>query len=183
MKHNNDNRGIPTLLITCPEGKANITVSIPALSIVNEHHEMIDGALKLTYSNESSSYISGVISKKGVHITSDRQVVLFAGSIRETGSADGSFVPPEITLGTNYIISGYQDVNPTSDQFLIVGIVDGTIITVTIKSVIEKITLNRMETYFYSQKNLTGSIISSSFPVYVVSGHACANIPNDSVLY
>lgn len=170
-----------TLLIACREQTALINVSIPALNIFNKQHQLKDGALTLTYSNIISSSTSGTISSKGVHVTADKPVVLFAGMLATEGSADGSLVMPEVSLGSDYILSGFPFGDGGTDEYLVVGTVDRTIISVFSKSVRENITLNRMETYMRAGTNLTGTMISSSAPIYVLSGHKCANIPNISV--
>lgn len=174
--------GIPKFLIACPQPETIVKVSIPTLNLDDKEHMCLDGELTLEYSSTLATSVSSVASKNGVSVTANLPIMLFRGSFG-LGSTDGSLVLPESSLGTDYIISSYHSTLNGIDEFLIVGTTDNTSVIININSVEETINLNRLETYMRNGVRLTGSTISSSAPVFMLSGNLCANIPNNNVLY
>ncbi|XP_053403273.1 IgGFc-binding protein-like [Mercenaria mercenaria] len=182
MKNWVDNNGIPTIFVTCPSGEATVSISIPHLQI-NEEASTVGGVLTKSYSTTLSSATSGSISTKAVFITSDTPVMLFSGSMK-SGSSDISFVLPETSLGSSYIISGHPSTNAGLDEFLVIATSDTTQVTITLKTGSqETITLNRLETYYREATDMSGTMISADAPISVLSGHGCANVPDNNVSY
>lgn len=182
MKNGASNYGIPTIYVLTSSGEADVTISIPFLSI-NELVTTVGGALTRTYSNTVSSATSGAISAKGVFISSNVPIMLFSGSMK-SGSADGSFVLPETSLGKDYIISGHPSTNAGTDEFTIIGTKDTSQVTIYFNNLLqETITLNRLDAYHHEATDMSGTVIKADAPVFVLSGHICANVPDNTVLY
>lgn len=133
---------------------------------------------------------SDTISNRGVHVTSDDEVTVY-GLNKSAISSDGFLALPVDVLGNEYQVLGYSNVGEIEgNQFLVVGTVDGTVVTITpsvtvgirTAGVPYDITLNEGETYLLRDLNpntsdLSGTKIVSTEPVGVFGGHRGANIP------
>jgi outer membrane autotransporter protein len=80
-------------------------------------------------------------------------------------------------LGTNYVVSGYQNIR--QDQMSVQAVQDNTTVTFTPKGAAAfNVTLNAGQTYMYTASTqLTGSSILADKPIAVFSGNACTNVP------
>ncbi|NTW26473.1 MAG: Ig-like domain-containing protein, partial [Lentimicrobium sp.] len=154
------------------------TVNIPAgtLTTVN---------LPLTVDVTSN----GIVDNKGIHVTSDNPVTVYAMNSRNA-STDAYLALPVDALGTDYLVMGYtRDAdNPLFAQMTIVATEDNTAITITPKAtgggftagVPGNIVLNTGQV-FQLRSNLsgadyTGSVVVSDKPASVFGGNNCTNI-------
>jgi len=136
----------------------------------------------------------------GVHVIADNEITLY-GLNSATATTDAFTALPVDVLGKEYFVAGYDGTNFTGffgpghspAQVAIVATEDNTLVEVvpptgasSIGGLAEKpftITLNKFDVYqFVSNRNfidLTGTYIKASFPVAVMSGNLCANIPSN----
>lgn len=141
-------------------------------------------------------YSSGVIESKGIHITTQDTVAVFAINFSPY-TADASKVLPTPTLGTNYVIASYAGFSPWDSEALIVATEDDTEIEIITSANILGfddgddddffITLNAGQCYQLIADpggDLTGTVIKATAqsgscrPFAVFSGAGCANIPS-----
>lgn len=182
MRNGEVNGGIPSLIITSYGEDAVVNIIIPHLAI-NEQLTTTGGVLTKTYTSTIASSTSNVTSNKAMLVTADRPVMLYAADLTPGGS-DGSFVLPEVSLAADYIISGHPSTNAGTDEFLIVGTTDNTVVTLDFKTASpETVTINRLDTHARQGANMSGTMIHATAPIYVLSGHVCANIPDNTVNY
>jgi hypothetical protein len=144
---------------------------------------------------------ANVVSKTGVHIVSDIPVSVY-GMSKISASTDGFLAIPTTKLGAEYIAVGPIGAtelvtNKYPAEFMVVSAYDGTNVTIKLPAGIAavgrtagstwSITLNQGETYLVQSNgvsssasyDLTGTVITSSQPVAVMSGARCANIPEN----
>ena len=135
---------------------------------------------------------SGVINNKGIHVTSVAPVTVY-GLNQYPQSTDAYLGLPAPLLGTDHIVLAYNGTNATyPSEFQVVASQDATQVTITPSAaaaghaagVPYTISLDRLQTYQLqvttSGADLTGSMISSTKPIALFAGAACANIPNIS---
>jgi gliding motility-associated-like protein len=130
-------------------------------------------------SNQAAAVGSGNIERKGVHVTSDQKISLYALNYR-FGSADATVVIPTNSLGKKYIAATYfesalanDDIGTSNSpaQLLIVPTANGTQIQITPKtSTIDgklagvpfTVTLDQGDIYqLQANADLTGTLIES----------------------
>ena len=133
------------------------------------------------------------IEKKGIEIKSTAEIaVVGANYIR--GSSDAFLVLPTSTLGKTYALSTRLNTVGKSQNLVNVGIIsqlDGTKVTITLQTKgyfvylgsnytsgqSFTITLAKLETFnLMHNHDLSGTFISSNYPVAVVSGSRCENV-------
>ena len=146
--------------------------------------------------NLSKGYVMSEqkIENKGIHITSDVPISIYAVSQNETaGSQDGTAVLPTTALQREYVIPTYGT-DGISTEFAIIATRDNTVITdfvikkthnrnpaLSIDTTIRSLTLNAGDAYLYRSNDanvsLSGTKICSSEPIAVFSGGQHADIP------
>lgn len=96
---------------------------------------------------------------------------------RRQASTDMSYLIDGARLGTDHVVSGYQNI--LEDQISVQATVDNTIVTFRRPGGAEQqVTLNAGQTYMYTgTAELTGTRVLSSAPIAVFSGNRCTNIP------
>ncbi len=127
---------------------------------------------------------------KGVHVTSDRPVMVIAGTLC-TLHGDATLVLPMHALGTHYVTAGYNFFDP-DEHVLITGAHDGTTVTITPGGVTStnrpagvpfQIALDAGGTYAIragltgAGGGLTGTVVSADKPVAVTSGARSGWVP------
>lgn len=118
--------------------------------------------------------IEGIGLKKGVHITSDKPIVVYS-HILNAARSGSTLVLPTPVLGKEYYASSYNPLSATNadrSEFALVATVDNTIVEITptaadanfthVANVPYQINLNKGDVYQYqSNSDLTGSHIKS----------------------
>ena len=132
------------------------------------------------------------IEKKGIEIKSTGEIAVI-GANHAPGSSDAFLALPTTILGKTYVVATRLNSGP-SLNLVNIGIIsqrDGTKVTITLKTKgyfrylgftytngqSFTITLAKLETFHLMHNNdLSGTIITSSYPVAVLSGSPCENI-------
>lgn len=140
-----------------------------------------------------------VYKEAAIHVFSESPIIVY-GVTRYQYTSDGFLVLPENALGTEYVVaaypqytavgSGYQLVSETTisaayDQTEVTFLMGGNLQSQTsggLKPGNEaKYTLNKGDVLCFTSngdlQDISGSIITSTKPVGVVSGNQCANVP------
>ncbi|MEN5178513.1 IPTL-CTERM sorting domain-containing protein [Comamonas testosteroni] len=126
-----------------------------------------------------------VIEKKGIHVSSDKEISLY-GLNNQPFTTDAFLSLPTAALGNSYRVASYIPTPGYQSSTAIVATQDGSTITITPTAAVLanpantpiNITLNRGETYqILSANDLTGSSVTSNLPIAVLSGATCVNIP------
>ena len=133
------------------------------------------------------------IEKKGIEIKSTAEIAVI-GANYAFASSDAFLALPTTTLGKTYVVATRLNSGGTSQNLVNIGIIsqrDGTKVTITLKTKgyfsylgstytngqSFTITLAKLETFHLMHNNdLSGTIITSSYPIAVVSGSPCENI-------
>ena len=140
MKHREGSKSKTSLYITS-DFTTSGTVSVPGQSWVQNYSVVANSVTVVTIpSSVSYNDCSDCITKKGVHITSQKDVVVYAHHYQDNQS-DATLVLPTRTLGKDYFIVGYNQISPSSsgrNTFGIVAVKDNTRIKITPKQPISK---------------------------------------------
>jgi gliding motility-associated-like protein len=152
--------------------------------------------------------IEGIGSKRGIHITSDKPVVVYS-HILNSARSGSTLVLPTPVLGKEYYAASYNPVSATNadrSEFAVVATVDNTIVEITptaadanfihSPNIPYQVSLNKGDVYQYqSNGDLTGSHIKSvgnasvsCQPIAVFSGSTrtslgCSNASSGDNLY
>ncbi len=138
-----------------------------------------------------------------IHVTSQNPVVIYGystwGNVQGQGdSPDGFLALPTTAYGTEYYTVNFPDnyvFGNMPGEFLITSPYDGNQITITPAAVTKggkpanvpfNITLQKGETYLvqspgtdFGNNDLTGTLIVSSKPISVLTGHQISSVPTD----
>jgi len=133
---------------------------------------------------------NGIIENKGIHITSDNPVTVYAMNQRNE-SSDAYLALPVDALGTDYYVMGYtRDFSFSSllAQMTIVATEDNTLVTITPTAtgggfsagVTANVVLNAGQVFQLRSNatgaDYTGSKVVSDKPISVFGGNNCTNI-------
>lgn len=151
---------------------------------INQTFNVIPGIVKeITIPSEVS--LSDGLENKGIRITTSSPVCIY-GLNHRTASTDAYLGLPVSSLGTDYCIISYTTIyNTYPSSFSIVATHDATHVTMHNHQtdIISNITLNTGQTYMCSTVNasedLSGSTITSDFPIAVFGSNMTTNIPLD----
>lgn len=141
---------------------------------------------------------SETVEDKGIHITSDNSVNVYALNYR-TQSSDVAVIYPTESLGNEYFAMCYSPRyttagNESNSEFLIVASENNTVVKITPKRTTDKgkpanvpfsVTLNKGQMYQVQAGNtdmtgledLTGSFVSANKPIAFFSGAKAVTIP------
>ncbi|MBI3259190.1 MAG: choice-of-anchor D domain-containing protein [Ignavibacteriae bacterium] len=143
--------------------------------------------------------VEQVYKQAAVHVFTESPVIVY-GLTRYSYTSDGFLALPENALGTEYIVaaypqytavgSGYQLVSETTisaayDETEVTFVMGGTLQSETSGGLKpgkeKKFTLNKGDVLCFASngdlQDISGSTITSTKPVGVVSGNQCANVP------
>ena len=130
------------------------------------------------------------IEKKGIEIKSTAEIAVIGANYMR-GSSDAFLALPTATVGKTYVVATRLNSDGFSQNLMNIGIIsqrDTTKVTITLKTKgyfrylgsnytrcqIFTIILTKLETIHLMHKNdLSGTIITSTYPVAVVSGSPC----------
>ncbi len=168
------------------------TVAVPGISF-SQAFSVTPGAITtVVVPPAAESTTSGVIDKKGIHVTALQPVTVY-GLNEIPFTTDAYLGLPAPLLGKDYIVLGFNGIPGYAaySEFQVVGSTDGTEVTITptasaaghAAGVPFTITLNQLQTYELQATNgaddLSGTLITSTAPVALFAGATCTYIPND----
>ncbi|XP_078578780.1 IgGFc-binding protein-like [Branchiostoma floridae x Branchiostoma japonicum] len=185
----------PKLFIACPhQSGSTVTITTPSNGLSTTVQVTYGQVKKVEVDRVAVELRGSVKSDKAVHVTSDVEIVVY-GIFAERRSTDAFLALPTDVLGTEYYAAcssiarnrnqeGFRDM---PSQFGVVGVHDGTTVTITPSQDVEfgsqnyrtgqafSARLDRFETLqVQATEDLTGSKITADQPVAVLSGNVFA---------
>lgn len=125
--HNYDNAVGLTLFLSADQ-EATGTVSLPLQGWSQEFTIAADAVTRVDLPEDAMHIISEVVETKGVHVTSDVPISVYAESI-DFATNEASLIYPVPSLGTEYRVMAYTGVpglDAIASELLIVATEDGT---------------------------------------------------------
>ena len=186
---NISNQGLRQLYITAEaDAEVNINIVNPAFSTTVN---VASGSLTtVNLPNTVDIQTSGVVEDKGIHITSDVPVTVYAMN-QQQATTDAYLALPLDAIGTEYYVMAYtRDVSSSSlnSQLTIVATEDNTSVTITptvtssgfTAGVPGNVVLNAGQTFQLrsnaTNADYTGSYVVADKPISVFGGNDCTNI-------
>ncbi|XP_052245900.1 uncharacterized protein LOC127854864 isoform X5 [Dreissena polymorpha] len=136
------------------------------------------------------------LSNKAVYVEADQTISIYV-MVRDFSSSDGFLLLPISADAREFVVASYEpyrDAYPS--EFLIIALEDSTLIDIQLRTSAGPVIIggksyssgqnvslkiSRMQTYLVQHEHdLTGTHITSSKPVSVVSGTRCAFVPHDA---
>ncbi len=170
------------------------TVTIPGLNFIQPFVVQANKVTTVAIPVAAMSLGEKTIAKLGVHVVAQNEITVYGANLAYA-SSDAFLAFPVDVLGLEYIAMSYTGLwystSPKYDfpsQIAVIGVFDNTTVTIT-PSVESRgrpagipftASLNSGDTYQISgtkDADLTGTIITSSAPVAVMSGASMANVP------
>ncbi len=204
-KRENATNALTMKLFITPLKDANVVIEIPVISYRREF--FIPAFETKSYSMPQEAQLvefAKVEQGKAIHITSDEPIYVYGLSTRSQ-TTDSYLAFPTTVLGKEYRLINYKSTSRvvTGDasrpEFCVITVDDSTEVDIipsanltntTKKGDTLKLLLNRGETYQASvheqqgqqvkYPDLTGTVIKTSKPAAVFSGHECSFVPNPS---
>ncbi|HEY0764376.1 MAG TPA: PKD domain-containing protein [Pyrinomonadaceae bacterium] len=187
-------------LMISGENATTGNVSVPGISFSQNFAVTPGTVTKVTLPSTALQSLENFIHNKGIHVTA-QQPVTVQGLDYRLDSTDGYLGIPVSVLGTEYINLGYKNGTLAGSFFSLVATADGTTVDITPSEDVQttgsvgpillkgstpyRINLNQGQTYLLVGRSatgdLSGSTISANKPIAVFGGHACTNIPSNSV--
>lgn len=188
-----------------------VILEVPGTAFISSKKLVANQVVIFTTKNGSATYDFEVLSSqiadpRGIHIFADKPISVYMMNAKEV-SADGYLALPVRSWGTEYIHCAYYDfgeVRPWAAGFIVVASEDNTKVSIALKGTggsvaqtsggtkigqtIDTITLNRGEIYNVKGDattrgvfDLTGSQITASKPIGLISYHERAMLPSNNI--
>jgi len=172
------------------------TVTIPSLSFTENFTVTPGSVTTVTVSNDIQISSIDTVEDKGIHITSDDEIIVY-GINKNSSTSDAYMGLPTDVLGTEYRVMSYRaSIASFGSYFVITGTEDGTTVTITPSVDVDNnardaansytagtpydISLDKGDTYrletVLQNDDMTGTLITSDKPISVFSGVECVNI-------
>lgn len=190
MRNHESTKTILTLFITTESEKdVNVYISAPLYNPSFSKTKIVHKRQIIKVQMDSSLMGSvGYIENKGIHITSDEDVVVYAIS-KQYASTDAFVVLPTAALGQEYYVVAWSE----RSTFMIVGTEDNTEVSIKLgqnsqfisvagynvgPGVSVTLKLNKFQTLFVASLSgdFTGTHVYGSKPIAVLGGSICARI-------
>ncbi len=167
----------------------NVTVSVPGIGFTNTSTVSVDTYSNITLPRSVILEKDDELVNKSVLITSENGVpVCVYGISAGTGAGDAFTAFPTNVMSKRYILTSYNPV--ISDRYnypselVVTALDEPTTVNIMMNhdghDPIEQ-TLRPYESFQFRdfEHDLTGTLITSSKPTSVMSGHECAYVPSD----
>ncbi len=163
-------------------------IEIPGLNFSQAFTVQANKVTTVNLLSSAQSLGSNSIARLGVRVTAQNEVTVYGLNQRQY-TTDAFLSLPADILGLEYLAMSYPSTYSSyPSQVAVVGVYDNTQVTITPSvaavgrpaGVPFTITLNRLNTFQLTGSgtaDLTGSIITTSAPVAVMSGVDCVNVP------
>lgn len=165
----------PTLFIVTRQ-TTTVKIDMPYLQQTDEL--TIEGASTVTRIVDTRTALYsgnvGSIVHKGIFISCTVPCMVFLAEIGSS-SADLSFVFPETSLGTEYLVNGYSR-NSEKELIIIIATKKDTELAVVTSKDVTRYSMNRLDVLYRNESSLSGSTITASAPVSIFSGSKCPKI-------
>lgn len=178
----------------------DVTISVPGLNQRETIHLNASDIREYNLDTIVQLLTSEAVQKLGVHVEASNQIAVFGLSHR-SASTDSYLALPTNVLGTTYRAIGYyssQSEMGFTSQFTIVATQDHTVVNISATADTRgghragetfSVEMNTGDTYMVmgsgqtGRKNdLTGTLVTSNKPIGFITGHVCAQVPQD-VMY
>jgi hypothetical protein len=161
------------------------TVEIPGLNFSTSFTVQANKVTTVNIPASAQLLGSNIITKRGIRVTAQDEVSIY-GLNQKQYTTDAFLALPSDILGLEYIAMSYHGALPS--QIAVVGVFDNTTVTINpsapasgrASGVPFEIQLNSGDTYQIrgaGASDLTGTFITASAPVALMSGVECVNIP------
>eukprot|EP00058_Branchiostoma_floridae_P010576 XP_002596064.1 hypothetical protein BRAFLDRAFT_118065 [Branchiostoma floridae] len=191
----------PELFVATPhQAGASVTITFPSSGFITQV-QVTYGEVKLVELDREAVELRGSIkSDKSVHVESDVEIVVY-GVFAQWASSDAYLALPTDVLGTEYYVPctavyrNFQQSGVRFDvpsEFGVVGVHDGTTVTIVPSQAVTfdrqnyaagqafSVDLDQFETLqVQTPEDLTGSKITATQPVAVLSGNMFASVGSD----
>lgn len=172
------------------EEAASITINAPHLTFTQQVDLEPGVAIKFDLPSNVETLNYDAADGTGIHLTSEQEFTVY-GLSRKKFTTDAYLGLPVDVLGTEYITLGYSGSLHGESQFLVVATEDNTTVQIDASPLDNcpgagEVVLNAGQTYMHRscrEGDISGTVISSSAPVSVFSGHECANIPDNDTTF
>lgn len=165
------------------------TVEIPGLNFTTTFTVQANRITTVVIPTSAQNLGSNTITRLSIHVTAQSEVTIY-GLNQQTATTDAFLALPTDILGLEYIAMSYYglSVEYEPSQIAVVGAYDNTDVTITPSNAADgraagvpyTIRLNRGDTYEVrgsGTADLTGTIVTATAPVALMSGVQCVNVP------
>lgn len=187
--HSQENAGKFEIFIQALENNTEIRVSIPYTTF-NKTYDLTrhDDVTKIEIPKQVLMAGKTKIENKGVEITADKDIAVYAFSKDGSGRGDGFVVHPKRSLGLEHVVTTYSG---SHSNIGVVGVENDTIVRIVLNGRsrlsykrrvykngdVLRVTLNRLQTlHIRSRFDLSGARVIADKPVAVFSGASCAEL-------
>jgi gliding motility-associated-like protein len=193
MEHYDVNDNTKVVMITSKYSTSG-TVGVPNINWSQNYSVDANEVTIITLPNSTENIGSEVLNNVGVQVTSEKPVSVYIHQYHNSRS-EASVVLPLESLGKEYYVMTYQGViingQDHPSEFLIVGVEDETIVTITLSDNSKgvqnngstfNVLLNQGETYQLQSRtgtgDLSGTRIIGDKDIAVFAGNTWTEVPN-----
>lgn len=167
------------------ENNTKVRISIPYTTFNKTYNLTRDNVAKVEIPKQVLMAGKTKIENKGIDITADKDIAVYAFSKDSSGLGDGFAVHPKRSLGLEYVVTAYSG---SHSNIGVVGVENDTVVSVVLNGRSRlsynrrvyknrdalRVSLDKLQTFHIrSRFDLSGVRIITSKPVAVFSGASC----------